>query len=415
MRVLVIGSGGREHALCWKLGQEAEVLCAPGNAGIAETCEVEKVAPEDSEAVVELAKRRDVDLVVIGPEGPLIAGLADELRSAGIAAFGPGGDGAVLEGSKAFSKRMMIEAGVPTPEYGGFTCVDDATSFAAKMFDSGKSVAVKASGAALGKGVAICHTLEEARAALQATMVDRVFGAAGETVVVEECLYGKEFSLMTLVSGDSSWSLPVAQDYKRAYDGDRGPNTGGMGAYSPVDWLSNGLMHETEERVVAPMLAAIKQRGIDFRGVLFSGLMVSEGRPFCLEYNVRFGDPETQTVLRRLGSGFAEALRAVAAGEPVPEVEVLQDAAITVVMASEGYPGKYSKGKKLLVPSELPDEVVVFHAGTSMLMHDVVTSGGRVLGVSATGADLESARATAYRAVEDIQFAGRQYRTDIGA
>ena len=414
MRVLVVGSGGREHALVWKVAQEAEVYCTPGNAGIASACECFDVPPSDRPGIVSLAKNIGADLVIVGSEDPLIEGLADDLRAAEIAVLGPGKQAAQLEGSKAFSKRMMVEARVPTADYGEFTDPADAREYVSQMFSRGRSVAVKASGAALGKGVAVCLTPEEAEQAIARTMIEKVYGPAGDTVVIEDCLYGREFSLLTLVSGRSFRSLPVAQDYKRAYDGDRGPNTGGMGTYSPVSWLDDALIERAEQEVVKPLLDTLLKKGIDFRGVLFSGLMVVEGKPYCLEYNVRFGDPETQSIVRRIGAGFVRALKAVADGKPVPEIEVLDNAVVTVVMASEGYPGKYKKGRKISIPTDLAEEVVVFHAGTSMLMDNLVTSGGRVLSVSATGSDLDEARDTAYDAVESISFKGRQYRNDIG-
>ena len=414
MRVLVVGSGGREHALAWKLAQEAEVLCTPGNAGIAQTCEVADVQANETERIVALAKQREIGLSVIGPEEPLINGLADALRAAGVPTFGPGIKAAQLEGSKAFSKRMMVEARVPTADYGEFDDPESARHYVAEMFEKGKSVAVKASGAAYGKGVTVCLTQEEAEDAIEQAMVKKVFGDAGATLVIEDCLFGKEFSLLTLVSGTHYRSLPVAQDYKRAFDGDRGPNTGGMGSYSPVAWLDEDLVRKTEERIVAPLIKALHKKHIDFRGVLFSGVMVVGGEPYCLEYNVRFGDPETQTIVRRIGSGFLGALVAVADGETIPPFEVLGNAVVTVVLASEGYPGKVAKGRKVKVPDDLPSDVVVFHAGTSVLMDDVVTSGGRVLGVSATGPDLETARAFAYSAVDRIDFTGKTFRTDIG-
>lgn len=414
MKALVLGGGGREHALVWKLAQECEVYCAPGNAGISEICETFNVSLNDHAEVVALANQISADLVVVGPEDPLIAGLADDLRSAGFAVFGPNKDGAILEGSKAISKQFMSEAGVPTAEYGEFTDPDQAKRYISEMFEKGKSVAVKASGAALGKGVTVCLTKAEADEAIERAMVERIFGEAGDIVVIEECLFGKEFSLLTLVSGTNFCSLPVAQDYKRAFDGDRGPNTGGMGTYSPVGWLDDDIVAKTEETVVAPLLKTMAEKGIDYRGVLFSGLMVVNGAPLCLEYNVRFGDPETQTVMRRIGLGFADALFAAAKGEPIPGIETASDPAITVVMASGGYPDKYAKGKSIEIPSSLDKEVVVFHAGTAMLVNDLVTSGGRVLGVSATGATIEQARKTAYEAVGQIEFTDKQFRTDIG-
>lgn len=414
MKVLVVGSGGREHALVWKIAQEAEVFCTPGNAGIERLCHCFEVQANETERIVALARQLGVDFVLVGPEEPLINGLGDALREAGIAVFGPTREAAQLEGSKAFSKRMMVEARVPTADYGEFNDPESAREFVGEMFARGRNVAVKASGAAFGKGVSVCLTQEEAENAIAQAMIEKVFGPAGETLVIEDCLVGREFSLLTLVSGSHFRSLPVAQDYKRAYDGDRGPNTGGMGSYSPVGWLDNGLIERTEQRVVKPLIELMAAKGVEFRGVLFSGLMVVGGEPFCLEYNVRFGDPETQTIVRRLGKGFVGALSAVANGEEIPEFEVLDNAALTVVLASEGYPGKYKKGMRVTIPDDLPEEVVVFHAGTSMLVDDLVTSGGRVLAVSATGNDLAAARASAYAAARRIEFKGSHCRSDIG-
>ncbi len=414
MRALVVGSGGREHALAWKLAHEAEVFCTPGNAGIAAEFETFDVKANDQEGLVALAKRLAVDLVVVGPEDPLIAGLADRLRAEGIAAYGPGAEGARLEGSKAFAKDLMESAEVPTAKHETFKDPEAARLYARTRFGAGKQLAVKASGAALGKGVIICSTYQEADEAIASMMLDKDLGPAGETVVLETRLFGPEFSLLSIVSGEHVLSLPVAQDYKRAEDGDQGPNTGGMGAYSPLPWLSEGLVVETEERVVRPILRALKERGIDFRGTLFSGMLVQEGKPYCLEYNVRFGDPETQSVMRRLGNGFAGALLAAAKGEPIPPVEVLPNAAVTVVAASGGYPGGYAKGKTITVGS-LPEGVVVFHAGTAKTDDQVATSGGRVLGVSAVGADVSEARDAAYAGMRQVSFEGMQFRNDIAA
>ena len=415
MRFLVVGSGGREHALVWKLAQESTVFATPGNAGIAQTCQTFNVLPSDTPGLIELAKAQQIDVVVVGPEEPLINGLADELRAAGIAVFGPGREGAMLEGSKAFSKRMMVEARVPTADYGEFNDPESAREFVGEMFARGKHVAVKASGAAYGKGVSVCLTQEDAEEAIAQAMIEKVFGPAGETLVIEDCLFGREFSLLTLVSGRSYRSLPVAQDYKRAYDGDRGPNTGGMGSYSPVAWLEDSIIEKAEQRVAVPLINLMADKGIDFRGVLFSGLMVVGGEPYCLEYNVRFGDPETQSIMRRLGKGFAYALWCVAKGEEIPEIEVQENAVVTVVMASEGYPGKYKKGRTVTIPEMQDNDVVVFHAGTEMLVEDLVSSGGRVLAVSAVDQSIEAARQAAYKAVGQIDFKGKFARTDIGS
>jgi len=415
LRILVVGSGGREHALAWKLSSEAEVIACPGNAGIAEEVECFDVKASDHGAISDLCKSESIDLCVIGPEDPLVAGLADHLRSVGIATYGPSASGAALEASKAFSKDLMAEAGIPTARYRSFTEVDQAKSFASELVESGALPVIKASGNALGKGVVVCNSLDEANDAIDAVMRDREFGDAGETIVVEERLRGFEFSLLTLCSDAEYHSLPVAQDYKRVFDGDRGPNTGGMGSYSPVPSVSPDFVREAEERAVRPILAKLKELGIQYRGTLFSGFMVQDGKPYCIEYNVRFGDPETQTVMRRLGSGFAEALMACAKGEPIPSVPVLDHAAVTVVMATGGYPGVYEKYVPLDLPTDLPFGAKIFHAGTTRVNGRLVSNGGRVLNVSAIGESLAEARQVAYQVCDQIDFQGSHYRRDIAA
>ncbi|MEZ5164231.1 MAG: phosphoribosylamine--glycine ligase [Fimbriimonadaceae bacterium] len=415
MRFLVLGSGGREHAIGWKLVQEGhEVVSAPGNPGLAELGEVYDVALNNRMELLELAKRIEPDLVVIGPEDPLIAGLANMFRENGFATFGPGTDAARLEGSKAFSKDMMKRAGVPTAEYQSFSDPIQAKEYAAARFDAGAQVAVKASGAALGKGVVVCSELEEANQAISEMLEAGSFGQAGKTVVIEDRLFGREFSLLTLVSGDSIHSLPVAQDHKRIFDGDEGPNTGGMGTYSPVSAVSEQLVQQTEEEVVRPILSSLAEIDIPYQGVLFSGLMMEGVQVKCLEYNVRFGDPEIQTVVRRLGSGLGDALLAVGKGERIPEIPVLDNASLTLVLASGGYPGDYEKGKPIEI-GELPEGVEVFHAGTRIVNDQLVTNGGRVLGVSSVGKTLDEARKVAYQAAKVIHWEGMQYRSDIGA
>ncbi|MBS1706969.1 MAG: phosphoribosylamine--glycine ligase [Armatimonadetes bacterium] len=414
MKVLVVGSGGREHALVWKLQQEGEVFCTPGSDAIAATCETYSVKSGDLAGLDALCGRLKPDLVVVGPEDPLIIGLADQLRKSGTLVLGPGEEGAQLEGSKAFSKALMKASDVPTAEFEVFRDAERASEYAHAMFDSGRAVAVKASGNALGKGVVVCSTCQEADEAIAMMLVDQEFGEAGATVVIEERLTGFEFSLLTLMNESSYHSLPVAQDHKRALDGDRGPNTGGMGTFSPVPGVSSDLVCQVEEEVVRRVQTELQKRQIGFRGVLFTGLMVDRWGPKVLEFNVRFGDPETQTVVRRLGSGFAEALRACAAGEPIPPVPVSDQAALTVVLASKGYPGHYVKGVEFALPPA-PEEVVVFHAGTATQGSNWATQGGRVLGISSTGADLASARESAYRYCQAIQCDGLRYRTDIGS
>lgn len=403
MKVLVVGAGAREHALAWKLAQEAdEVVVTPGNAGIAR--EHRCVAGDP----FEIALTERPDLVVIGPEDPLIAGLADRLRAAGILVFGPGAEAARLEGSKAWSKALMSEAGVPTAAYRTFTDLDEA---AAWMRAEGGAWAVKASGAALGKGVVMVNDASEIDAAIVAM---RELGDAAREVVVEEQLDGPEFSLLTLCSEGGLLSLPPAQDYKRVFDGDEGPNTGGMGSYSPVPWVTPDLVRETEARCVRPVLELLASRGIPYRGTLFTGLMMHRGEARVLEYNVRFGDPETQSVLMRLGAGFLAALVACAKGKAPEEIEVRPEAAVSVVLASRGYPGPLETGQPVEVgpPSESGQ---TFYAGVAAGEDGLVNKGGRVLTLTAIGGDLDEARHQAYAAVEAVRFPTAHYRRDIAA
>lgn len=411
MRILIVGGGGREHALAWKLAQEAEVICAPGNAGIAEDVECVAVPINNFGGLIKLARDREVDLVVVGPEDPLIMGLADAFREQGIPTFGPGRVAAQMEGSKAFAKAMMQRAGVPTASYQTFIDGNAAKECCRKMFAEGRQVALKASGNALGKGVIVCSSLEEALAGVDTL---RALGEAGRTLVIEERLTGREFSLLTLVSDQGIHSLPIAQDYKRIFDGDQGPNTGGMGSYSPLDWVSADVVAQVEREVVLPVVQALREDKVEYRGVLFSGLMVTPDGPKCIEYNVRFGDPETQTVMRRLGSGLAAALLASAKGEPIPSVPVIGDRVCTVVLASSGYPGDYVKGKPISIGS-LEDSVKVFHAATAIADGQLITNGGRVLAVSCTAETSDAARRGVYDAIGKISFDGMHYRTDIGA
>lgn len=415
MRTLVIGSGGREHALAWKLAQEGhEVACAPGNPGTAQIGPNFDAPVHDRRALLMAANNFKPDLIVIGPEDPLIAGLADMFRENGFKVFGPGQDAARLEGSKAFAKDMMKRSGVPTAEYQVFSDPGAANEFVASRFGAGRQVAVKASGAAQGKGVVLCSSQQEAEEAVARMLIEKSFGEAGRTIVVEDKLVGREFSLMTLVSGGDICSLPVARDYKRVWDGDEGLNTGGMGTCSPVAEITDDVVARTEETVVRPILGTLAELGIDFRGVLFSGLMMTESGPECLEYNVRFGDPETQTVVSRLDSGLGDALMACALGEPIPAIKSKAESVVSVVLASAGYPDPYQTGLPISM-GRIPEGVNVFHAGTAEMNGKLVTSGGRVMAVTATAADLNAARALAYQACHAIEFTGKHYRTDIGA
>lgn len=413
MRVLVVGSGGREHALVWKLSQECEVYAAPGNPGIAQVAETFPIQADNVEGIVALCEQIAPEVVLVGPESPLLAGLGDALRSRGIPVFGPNAASARLEGSKAWAKEQMLAAGVPTALHRSFQDFEAALAFAASRFDAGKHVAVKASGAALGKGVVVALTLAEARDALESMLLDQDLGEAGATVVVEDALIGREFSLLALVSGTHVRCLPVAQDYKRALDGDRGPNTGGMGSVCPAEWVTEDLVRRAENEVVVPIVRHSSERGLDYRGCLFAGLLVEDGRPYCLEYNVRFGDPETQSIVRKLGSGFAQAVLDVAEGRPIGTLDIHDHAAVSVVVASAGYPGSIETG----FPIELgmvPEGVEVFHAGTKWVDGAMVTSGGRVLAISAIGPTVADARRRAYEGVARVGFAGAWYRTDVG-
>jgi phosphoribosylamine---glycine ligase len=410
LRILVIGSGGREHALCWKLSQEATVFCMPGNPGMGSDAVCVPSMPIES--VPDFVTHERIDLVVFGPEDPLVLGHADVLRSFGIPVFGPSKEGALLEGSKAFSKEIMLAAGVPTAKSATCSTLEEAQRACREMFAQGFQVAVKASGNALGKGVVVCDSLDESLAAVEQL---RGLGEAGSTLVIEERMFGREFSLLTLVSDSSILSLPVAQDYKRVFDGNLGPNTGGMGTYSPLDWLDVDLIVQTENEIVRPAIDELKRRGISYRGVFFSGVMVTQSGPKCLEYNVRFGDPETQTVMRRLGSGFADALLACAKGESIPAIEIHDNAVVSVVMASEGYPGTYPKGRSISNQIPPSESVKVFYAGVQKQDESLLTNGGRVLAVSAEAKTLEGARSKAYEAVGQISFEGMHYRKDIGA
>lgn len=419
MKVLIIGSGGREHALAWKLSREGhQVTVAPGNPGIKSVAQVVPVAMADRRGLLDLAEVQRPDFILIGPEDPLISGLADLFREFGYAVFGPGQAAARLEGSKSFSKDLMKRAGVPTADGTSFTDPVAAKKWAAAKFESSLGVVIKASGNALGKGVFVCDTLAQAEAALDACLVEGKLGEAGRTVVAEVRLIGREFSLLTLVSEAGHYSLPVAQDYKRIGEGETGPNTGGMGTVSPCPWVTPELVARCEEEVVAPILRVLGELEIPYRGVLFSGLMVEnpgtpEAKPYCLEYNVRFGDPETQSVMMRLGEGFGQALYKVAHGETPGPVATLDCAVVTVVAASSGYPADYETGHPITF-DEQAEGVQVFHAGTARKGDEWVTAGGRVVAVTASGAHTEEARARAYTAMEGVQFAGKVFRRDIG-
>lgn len=419
MNILVLGGGGREHAISWALAKSprcTELYVAPGNGGTANIARnVKDLNAEDAQAVLAFAQAHDIELVVIGPEAPLVAGVADVLREAGIPVFGPDAQGAQLEGSKTYSKRFMDANGIPTARYQSFT---DAASARAYCEELGAPLVVKADGLAAGKGVVVAETLDMALDAVEACF-DGSFGDAGQTVVVEEMLTGPECSLLAFVSNGKAFCMAPAQDHKRAYDGDLGPNTGGMGVYSPVPIV-------TEEEM-ATMISIMEQSAAatakdpfenDYRGCLYGGFMLTPEGPKVLEFNARFGDPETQVVLPRLEGDLVNIMLAVAEGRPEDIVLSWSDKwAVSVVLASEGYPGSYEKGKVILGLEEAQDldGVIVFHAGTALNPDgELITAGGRVLNVVALGDTFEEARNRAYEACELIKFEGVQYRSDIG-
>jgi phosphoribosylamine--glycine ligase len=417
MRVLVVGGGGREHALAWGLSRSpgvTELHAAPGNAGIARLATCHPVEADDVEGLIVLSERLAPDLVVVGPEAPLVGGLVDALRDRGLAAFGPTAAAARLEGSKAFAKEVMSRAGIPTASSATFTAIDDAVAFVDEL--GGRAV-VKADGLAAGKGVTVANDRSTAVGALRDCLEGAAFGEAGATVVVEEILEGPEVSAFALSDGETVVPLVLSQDFKRAGDGDTGPNTGGMGAYSPLPWIDGATEHQIWDvcrRTVATMAAD----GVVYRGLLYAGLMLTAEGPKVLEYNCRFGDPETEAVIPRLRTDLAELLLAAATGGLADvTVDWLPDAAVTVIVASGGYPTGYETGVPIrgLDAAAEVEGAVVFHAGTAEADGRVVTAGGRILSVTGIGATIAEARARAYDAASRIRIEGSFYRSDIAA
>ena len=433
MKVLVVGGGGREHAICWKLAQSPkidELYCAPGNAGIADVAVCVNIGAEDIEGICGFASAEKIDLAVIGPEVPLAMGITDELQKRGVKVFGPDRNCSQLEASKSFTKKFLAKHNIPTAGYKEFTDKDELLK-AVGIY--GYPMVLKADGLAAGKGVVIPENEADAVAAIEEMMGQKVFGSAADKVVVEEFLTGIEASMLCFVDENTIISMESAQDYKRVFDGDKGPNTGGMGTYSPSLVFTPELETQIREQILEPTLKGFQEDGLKFKGVLFIGLMISEDGPKVIEFNNRFGDPETQSVLARLESDLAEVFLAVTENR-LAEVELKRkkEKAVCVVLASGGYPGSYEKGKLISGLGNVDPDVIVFHAGTKfaempegskcaacedgceMKQSAIVTSGGRVLGVTALGKTHEEARAKAYANAEKITFDGVQYRKDIG-
>ncbi|MGK9166520.1 phosphoribosylamine--glycine ligase [Inquilinus limosus] len=417
MRILLVGGGGREHALAWAIAASPlcdTLYCAPGNAGIAQEATCVPIAAEDVDGLVTFAQENAIDFAVVGPEAPLVAGLVDRLTEAGIKAFGPTAAAAALEGSKGFTKDLCAKYGIPTARYRRFT---DAAAAKAYIAAEGAPIVVKADGLAAGKGVVVAGTVEEAQAAVDAMLTEGGFGAAGASIVVEECLTGPELSFFALCDGETALPLATARDHKRAFDHDEGPNTGGMGAVSPHPLATPELEARIMAEIVQPTLKAMEAEGTPFRGILFAGLMLTERGPQLIEHNVRFGDPECETLLPRLNSDLLTALIAAADGELRHlTLRWRMEAAVTVVMAAKGYPGAYQKGSTIQAldqAGQVPG-TIVFHAGTKAETDGTVTAqGGRVLAVTALGSDIAEARARAYQAVDRIDWPEGFCRRDI--
>ncbi|HNX34331.1 MAG TPA: phosphoribosylamine--glycine ligase [Kiritimatiellia bacterium] len=416
MKILVVGGGGREHAIVWRLAQDSSrptLFCAPGNAGTAALAQNLPISAEDLPALLAWAKEHRPDLTVVGPEGPLCLGITDTFNAAGLRVFGPCQSAARMEGSKLFSKEVMNAAGVPTARSQSF---DDAAAAVTALGRFSLPVVIKADGLAAGKGVIIAQTRDEAVAAVRSMLVDAVFGKAGAQVLIEEFLEGEEASILALVDGEHAVILPSSQDHKRIFDGDQGPNTGGMGAYSPAPVVTPELLPEIMNTVILPVVRELKRRGIIYKGVLYAGLMIGPQGIKVLEFNARFGDPETEAVLPRIGGDLIPALQACIDGTLNDAlIQVRPEVAATVIMAAGGYPGAYKKGTPItgLEDAATVSDSIVFHAGTALKDGAAVTSGGRVLAVTALGKDLKTAVGQAYEAVRHIRFDGAQYRTDI--
>ncbi|TDX51816.1 phosphoribosylamine--glycine ligase [Orenia marismortui] len=417
MKVLVIGNGGREHALVWKLKQSKrieEIFVAPGNAGTEKLAENIDIEATDINKLIDFVKKEKIDLTVVGPEAPLVTGIVDAFEAEGLKIFGPNKAAAQLEGSKVFSKNFMKKYSIPTAKYETFTNVDNAISY---IKEEGAPIVVKAEGLAAGKGVIVAQTVDEAIAAVEEIMVNEKFGEAGERIVIEEFLAGEEATVLAFTDGNTIVPMIPSQDHKPAYDGDQGPNTGGMGAYAPAPIATENLMSKVYQEILVPTIEGLKEEGIIFKGVLYSGLMVVDGKAKVIEYNVRFGDPEAEVVLPLLKNDLVDVIEATIEDRlDQVDIEWLEKTAVCVIMASGGYPVRYEKGKEISGIEEAESEdIVVFQAGTALKDDKLVTAGGRVLGVTALGNDYQDTIDKAYEGVKQIDFADAHYRTDIGA
>ena len=415
MRVLVVGGGGREHAICWKLAQSpdvTELYCAPGNAGIAQIAKCVNIKATDVDGMVNWAKDNAMEFVVVAPDDPLALGMVDALETAGIPAFGPRANAAIIEASKAFSKELMKKYHIPTAGYETFTDLDKALAY---IEAQGAPIVVKADGLALGKGVVVASTVDEAKTAAREMMADKKFGESGSTVVIEECMTGPEVTVLAFADGEHVSTMPASQDHKRAYDGNKGPNTGGMGAISPPPQYTPEIAKRCVDEIFLPTIQALKAEGRPFHGVIYFGLMLTPSGPRVVEYNARFGDPECQAVLSLLDSDLLEIFLACREGTlDKLDIRWKGQSACCLVLASGGYPLDYKKGYPISGLEEAGKSAVVFHAGTAQQDGQTVTSGGRVLGVTALGGTLEEAIANAYTAAKPISFTDMHFRTDIG-
>jgi len=416
MKVLVIGGGGREHSLVWKIAQSPEVskiFCAPGNPGISELAECIDITADQTSLLCEFAVKEDVGLTVVGPEAPLVDGIVDVFSKHNLKVFGPDQKAAILEDSKVFSKLLLRKHGIPTAD---FKCFDDHSQARHYVLSRGAPIVVKADGLSKGKGVFVCKTNDEALQAIDSIMKDRVFGNAGDQVVIEECLIGEEVSLLAFTDGRTIVPMESSQDHKTVYDGDEGPNTGGMGAYSPVPIMTSELYREVEKNILVPTVHAMNKEGRPYKGVIYIGLMITFAGPMVLEFNVRFGDPEAQVILTRMKSDIVPIMLAtISGGLDNVDLEWFPQASVCVVMAAGGYPGQYDNGKEIKGVDSLKNQegISVFHAGTKSENGKIVTNGGRVLNVAACGEDIKEAQKKVYEAVSKISFDGAHYRRDI--